>query len=627
MSTAERVLSHTACSSLETRDGITYRGNSPLRAGSDSGAFTLRVDDDEHGAYFDHVSGDSGSLYQLAAALGIETQAQRNSTRRDYLAEYAAAHNVSAAVFTAAGWSATTYTDNKIQYRALQFMTANGIRYRLFGTPADKSKYRHKTGYKRCWYRLAEALEIHQRTNLPLVYCNGEASVVVAQHRGIPAIAVCGGGERSVPAELLEELVSQYAGEILIAPDNDSTGRDGAPKVAEALHVAGLQPAILQLGLKEDKADLADYLKWNDYTDLYACTREAWPRVNTRTRVWRSSQEIAESAEIVAPPALITYGDSALLRKNKLYMLAGDPKIGKSMLCFHLAYCIASSAEAVLGSDDVYVSHSGDVLYLDLEQEDDDSKERTNKMQHKHPRLFVYTANDWTAELETNTYIPADELIRNVIEDWCKDHPERALVVVDNLSLVEPDWSMKKDRGLQERAWFTVYKSLAIKYGVSIILVEHTIKAKNGETSHRGTNQKRAATSGGNMTMEKTIGEIEASKGAIRFSAERRAGASYVWYLKYDTTLNHHIITAQSSAVTREHLQALNNERQAQLLFALEQHGAQVGADLALLSGLPRASTFRTLKALVEKRVLNVDKNGVYTIAVSTSEWMTQVQR
>ena len=51
-----------------------WRGNCPWRAGSDSKAFAVRKEDDgEHGAFHDHVTGEQGSLYQLAERLGIET--------------------------------------------------------------------------------------------------------------------------------------------------------------------------------------------------------------------------------------------------------------------------------------------------------------------------------------------------------------------------------------------------------------------------------------------------------------------------------------------------------------------------------------------------------------------------
>ena len=141
-STAERVLAALASYDLKMeREAGKYRCNSPLRPGSNSHAFTLIIHDAEHGAYFDHVSEDSGTLYDLAQHLGLELPAVRHvieNTKRVYngLADYAQAHGVSAEVFAMAGWSETTYQDRP----ALAFMTQTGTRYRFLD--GDKPTYR-----------------------------------------------------------------------------------------------------------------------------------------------------------------------------------------------------------------------------------------------------------------------------------------------------------------------------------------------------------------------------------------------------------------------------------------------------------------------------------------------------
>ena len=61
-----------------------YRSNSPLRPGSNSMAFVITIDDSEHGAFIDHVNGDSGSLYDLAERLGIAKSEKSYSPEKSY---------------------------------------------------------------------------------------------------------------------------------------------------------------------------------------------------------------------------------------------------------------------------------------------------------------------------------------------------------------------------------------------------------------------------------------------------------------------------------------------------------------------------------------------------------------
>lgn len=246
--------------------GNEHRSNSPLRPGSNSHAFKLTVDESgEKGAYFDHVSGDAGSLYDLADALGIERPAADipvADTKRAYrdLADYATAHGVTADVFLKAGWQDV---QPKYDYQAkrdrpaLVFRTDNGERWRFIDGDNEQAPYKHNTGYRACWYGLARAIRLADETWLPLVLCNGEASTVVAQHAGLPACCVTS-GEKKYPADLITELKQKRDGLILIAFDCDATGRRVAKDVQAQLQAAGLDAAVVDLGLG-DAGDLADF--------------------------------------------------------------------------------------------------------------------------------------------------------------------------------------------------------------------------------------------------------------------------------------------------------------------------------------------------------------------------------
>lgn len=256
--------------------GKEFRCNSPFREGANSHSFTVTVDPDgEHGAYYDHVSGDKGTLYDLAAKLQIETPKAQPiaDTKRTYtgLEDYAQAHGVTADVLKTALWyeKVMVYDAEHGKERpALPFETTTGTRYRFID--GEKATYKPKeTGYKACWYGLKRAVNIAQEKNIPLALVNGEISTVVCQHYTLPA-ACCTGGERvnGIPADLLPEFQAAYpTGDVWLIHDCDDTGRKWAAAIAGQL---GTRAKILDLGLSEhgDAADFCMLHTTNVYSEL-----------------------------------------------------------------------------------------------------------------------------------------------------------------------------------------------------------------------------------------------------------------------------------------------------------------------------------------------------------------------
>lgn len=236
-----------------------YRCNSPFRTSSDSGAFSVTLDPSYAGGgkWHDHVSDEGGNFITLAQRLGLSLPGRfHETTKRVYqrLADYADAHYAPESAFIQAGWTETRHKGR----HALTFKTATGSRFRFLD--GDVPTYDQPSGYESCWYHLAQAVKLAYEQGLPLVLCNGEASVVTAQHYGIAAACITGGGERKVPAKLLEALQQQYHGEILIALDADQKGRSAAPKLAMQLRESGFEVRALDLmpGIN-DGFDLADF--------------------------------------------------------------------------------------------------------------------------------------------------------------------------------------------------------------------------------------------------------------------------------------------------------------------------------------------------------------------------------
>lgn len=233
-----------------------YIGNCPWKAGSDSKSFCLKADtaDQEHGAwiYFANA-GEKGSLYDMAKRMGIEVPSEKPiiETKKLYsgLADYAQAHYVTPDVFAAAGWVEESYNGKP----ALMFPTATGKRWRLL--TELKGVYRSDDGYQRCWYGFKHLDTIDHDV---IVLGNGEPSIVVAQHFGVPALCVTG-GEKALPDNLIQQLRGKWTGAIWIAFDCDKAGRTAALDVDRQLKAAGYtQVHILNLGLSEG-GDLADF--------------------------------------------------------------------------------------------------------------------------------------------------------------------------------------------------------------------------------------------------------------------------------------------------------------------------------------------------------------------------------
>lgn len=270
MNTGEKVLQYLAAYNLKPEGVGKWRCNSPLRPGANSHSFTLKIEaDGEHGVWDDHAGGEGGSLYNLCDRLHIDYERKPAGGRKPVnnskivyknLAEYAQLKGVPETAFLNVGWKAQPVTYDKRP--ALEFKTKGGTRYRFIDgqSPAFKSML----NYKACWYGLNAAANFAREHQLPLILCNGEPSVIVALHWRIPACAITGGEQPTIPDALLTELKQTWTGAILIAMDCDDTGRKAAAGKARILRAAGFTVAVIDLGL-DDKGDLADFCKL--YTD------------------------------------------------------------------------------------------------------------------------------------------------------------------------------------------------------------------------------------------------------------------------------------------------------------------------------------------------------------------------
>lgn len=273
--TAYKILQHLQSYDLQGK-GPEYNCNSPLRAGSNSHGFTVTITDDEHGAWFDHVTGEKGSLYELAEKLGIETpkREQVENSKRGYssLADYADAKGVPEKVFIDAKWEPHTYFDGRPCFK---YPTGGGMRYRF--TDGNKPTFKSEQGYKPNWYGLKRAITLADKK--PLILCNGEPSTVVAQYFNMPAFCLPSGETQGVSTELLTQLKNEWKGSVIIALDCDKAGNEGAYKFADAFKSVNINYTIVDLMLTTG-GDLADFCRLHHET--LKMDFDALPRVNPK---------------------------------------------------------------------------------------------------------------------------------------------------------------------------------------------------------------------------------------------------------------------------------------------------------------------------------------------------------
>ena len=482
-STAARVLDALAPLGLHAdRTDGQYRCNSPFRPDSDSHAFSLVINDGEHGAYLDHVSEESGTLYDLASKLGIETPTASPrpsiaSTKRVYsgLADYALAHGLTEEVFKSAGWSETAYQGRP----ALAFNTQTGTRYRFLD--GDKPTYKSPFGYERCWYGLQRAVQLAKETAQPLIICNGEASTVVGQHFGVAACAVTGGEKKAMPTALLDELKAAYDGPVLVAFDCLDKGADAAPLLADQLRAAGITARAIDLGLGKG-GDLADFChlyvqeavaalaQLPDLTAHLTVATAALPAAGDALPTSRWQWMPADDLDTL-PPIKWLIPDE--IPEEALVVLFGPSGVGKSFIALDYSLQIAQQHP---------------VLYIAAEGHRGYASRKIAWCKHHglgSGQLYFPTNNAVVALLDPAT-------VQEFIASVTLLHPK--LIVFDTLA-----WCMtggEENSASDMQQLITHCRQIQTSTGTTVMLVHHT--GKNG-TAERGSSALRG---GADMMIE-----------------------------------------------------------------------------------------------------------------------------
>lgn len=320
-STADKVLQAIQAKGLKhwyEKDG-EWRGSSPIRSGSDGDNFALTLHGDEKGTWYDHKTGQGGSLYELAEKLGIETGTSLAGdsipwgeglgrvpddappATYDGLTEYAEAHGLTAAQLKAARWEMCE-KDGRPALRYPVKGQDNNPYWRYRFLDGNKPKYKGAGQANHTWYGLERAVE--KAGDGPLVLVNGEISVVAASAHGIPACATTTGEKANgLPDDLLAALNAAWDGAVWIAIEGDRAGKQYAQAVAAQL---GDRAEIVDLGLdgSQDVADFCIVHPDNTMQALSACERTKGPIPTDGNGMVQMSDVVYRAMERRYNPAL-----------------------------------------------------------------------------------------------------------------------------------------------------------------------------------------------------------------------------------------------------------------------------------------------------------------------------------
>ena len=234
------MLAHLAPYSLKDKGGGRYTSNSPLRPGSNSHAFSMMISGPEHGGFVDFVSGERGSLYQLAEKLGIRTPTTKPTTR------------------TLVATYDYVDADGTLLYQSCRYEPGRDGRKKDFTqrVPDGHGDWSWSMdGVTRVLYRLPDvAAAVAAEETIYIV--EGEKDADQLRLYGLTATTnVAGAGKwRTEYSAVLD------GAHVVILPDNDAPGAAHAVTVATSLEGIAASIKVVELPGLPPKGDVSDWL-------------------------------------------------------------------------------------------------------------------------------------------------------------------------------------------------------------------------------------------------------------------------------------------------------------------------------------------------------------------------------
>jgi hypothetical protein len=179
-----------------------------------------------------------------------------------------------------------------------------------------------------------------------------------------------------------------------------------------------------------------------------------WPSISIQTAHQLKTKTFPPLKHLV--PDLICEG---------LVLLAGKPKVRKSWMALDTGLAVAAG-RFCLGDRKCV---EGEALYLALE----DGERRLQRRMDK----VLPTGSDWPGKFYYSTQWPrADQGGVEAIDAWCEEHPAARLVVIDILAKFRAPSRGQVNVYEQDYAALSRLQELAVRRGITIIVVHHTRK-------------------------------------------------------------------------------------------------------------------------------------------------------
>lgn len=151
-----------------------------------------------------------------------------------------------------------------------------------------------------------------------------------------------------------------------------------------------------------------------------------------------------------------------------IHILAGAPKIGKSWLALWI--CIKVSLGETVWN---FKTKQGTVLYLCLE-------DNQNRIQNRLLDIADWNDEKNLAKLHfTNQADLIGDNLENQIENFCNEHSDIKLIVIDTLQKIR---TISSDNAYaNDYRDLTILKTLADKFKIAILLIHHLRKQSDSD--------------------------------------------------------------------------------------------------------------------------------------------------
>ena len=258
--------------------------------------------------------------------------------------------------------------------------------------------------------------------------------------------------------------------EVFLLPDNDAKGRKHVEKVYSELKDVAASIKVIELPGLPEKGDFVDWIDTFDDIETAAeqlsiTVENAGPYEPTPSNVVETGFNAAELMLMELPePKWAIQG----ILPEGLNILAGKPRMGKSVISLNIAIAIASGGKA-LGKIDV---EKGGVLYLALEDTKRRLKSRLTAMLLESPapaNLHIETA--WPK-------IDDDGLSK--LEKRIQGIPDLRLVIIDTLKKVRPVQRNRNSNPYDlDYDHVSAIKELADKFNIAMLVIHHLRKTQS----------------------------------------------------------------------------------------------------------------------------------------------------